>query len=199
MNLGVCAAEGASAATPDKPVSPKTCAQGPTLGWSVAPSDPRFSSVSFRCLRLRRLPSRTPRAQRGLSLLELLVAFAILGISLGLLYRSMGTSARNVVDMGHQQQAAMLAESLLLARDSVAAEGWNESGAFAGFSWQVRSAPYMHGLRQGLPSPVVAQPEALALHQVRMTVRWEDGSRPRVLEIETLLPQRRPEPGEVLP
>lgn len=138
------------------------------------------------------------RRQHGLSLLELLVAFAILGISLGLLYRSMGSSARNVADMGHQQQAAMLAESLLSARDSVAAEGWNETGEFAGFSWQVRSAPYMQGLRQGLPSPVVAQPEAVALHQVRMTVRWVDGSRSRALEMETLLPQRKPGPGEVI-
>lgn len=143
-------------------------------------------------------PGAAPRAQRGLSLLELLVAFSILGMSLGLLYRSMGTSARNVVDMGHQQQAAMLAESLLSARDSVAADGWNENGEFAGFSWQVRSAPYMHGMRPSLPSPVVAQPETVALHQVRMTLQWVDGSRPRVLEIETLLPQRKPEAGEVI-
>lgn len=141
---------------------------------------------------------RISRVQRGLSLLELLVAFAILGISLGLLYRSMGGSARNVADMGYQQQAAMLAESLLSTRDSVTADGWNEDGGFAGFAWQVRSTPYMHGMRPGLPSPVVAQPETVALHQVRMTVRWIDGSRPRVLDMETLLPQRKPEPGEVL-
>ena len=93
----------------------------------------------------------------------------------------------------------MLADSLLSVRDSVAADGWNENGEFAGFSWQVRSAPYMQGMRPSLPSPVVAQPETVALHQVRMTLRWVDGSRPRVLEIETLLPQRRPGPGEVLP
>lgn len=139
-----------------------------------------------------------PSAQRGLSLLELLVAFAILGISLGLLYRSMGSSARNVADMGHQLQAAMLAESLLSTRESVAADGWNEDGEAAGFSWQLRSVPYMQGMRQGVPSPLVAQPEAIVLHQVRITVRWVDGSRPRMLEIETLLPQRKPEPGEVI-
>ena len=50
--LGVWAAEGASAATRDKPVSHGTtsCAQGLTLGLSVAPRDPRFSHVSLRCL-----------------------------------------------------------------------------------------------------------------------------------------------------
>lgn len=141
---------------------------------------------------------RVSHSQHGLSLLELLVAFAILGMSLGLLYRSMGSSARNVADMGLQQQAAMLAESLLSARDAVAADGWNEDGEYAGFSWQVRSAPYMHGLRQGAPSPATAPPGALALHHVRIVLRWVDGSRPRVLEVETLLPQRKPEPGEVV-
>lgn len=135
-------------------------------------------------------------AQRGLSLLELLVAFAILGMSLGLLYRSMGSSARNVADMGYQQQAAMLAESLLGARDAVAADGWNEEGTSARFTWQVRSAPYMQGLRAGLPSPVAARPETVALHHVWITVRWMDGVRPQALEAETLLPQRKPEPSE---
>ena len=59
--LGVWAAEGASAATRDKPVSHGTtsCAQGPTLGLSVAPRDPRFSHVSLRCL----LPPTLPGAE----------------------------------------------------------------------------------------------------------------------------------------
>jgi integron integrase len=55
--IGVCAAEGTSAATRDKPISRGTtsCAQGPTLGLSVPPRDPRFSRVSLRCLLPRRL------------------------------------------------------------------------------------------------------------------------------------------------
>jgi hypothetical protein len=49
---GVCAAEGTSAATREKPVSHGTNsgAQGPALGMSVSPRDPRFSPVSLRCL-----------------------------------------------------------------------------------------------------------------------------------------------------
>ena len=54
--LGAWAAEGASAATREKPVSPGTtsCAQGLTLGLSVSPSDPRFSQVSLQRLLPRR-------------------------------------------------------------------------------------------------------------------------------------------------
>jgi hypothetical protein len=55
--LGACAAEGASAATREKPVSHGTtsCAQGATLGFSASPRDPLFSPVSLRCLLPRRL------------------------------------------------------------------------------------------------------------------------------------------------
>lgn len=134
--------------------------------------------------------------QCGLSLLELLVAFAILALSLGLLYRSMGASARSVSDMGYQQQAALLAESLLSSRDSVAADGWNESGAREGFDYRIASAPYGYGLNRTIPAPAVTTPGATVLHEVLVSVSWLDGTRRRALEIRTLLPQRRPDPLE---
>lgn len=137
------------------------------------------------------------RAQRGLSLLELLVAFAIMAMALGLLYRSMGSSARNVAEMVYQQQAAMVAESLLSARESVSEEGWTESGESAGFTWQVKSAPYPQEVRRET-APVGAIPiTATKLHQVLITIRWFDGSRQQAFEMQTLLPQRRQDPGEV--
>lgn len=137
------------------------------------------------------------RAQRGLSLLELLVAFAIMAMALGLLYRSMGSSARNVAEMVYQQQAAMVAESLLSARESVSEEGWTESGESAGFTWQVKSAPYLQEVRRET-APVGAIPiTATKLHQVLITIRWFDGSRQQAFEMQTLLPQRRQDPGEV--
>ncbi|MDZ7862946.1 HAMP domain-containing sensor histidine kinase [Acidovorax sp.] len=69
--LGACAAEGASAATPDKPVSPgiTSGAQGATLGLSVLPSDPRFSDVSLRCLLPRTLLAPEPQQGFGLGCL----------------------------------------------------------------------------------------------------------------------------------
>lgn len=128
--------------------------------------------------------------QRGFSLLELLVAFAIMAMSLGLLYRVAGGSARHVSDVVQQQQAAWLAESLLASRSSVRADGWNEQGESAGFKWQVRSS---------LSASAVSAPEAVPLHEIRLSVSWTTGSRPGQLDLITLLPERKPMPGEVTP
>ena len=129
------------------------------------------------------------RSQSGFSLLELLVAFAILAMSMGLIYKSMGTSARNVGDMTHHQQASMLAESLLASRDSVTDQGWNESGEHPPFAWRVSSQPYA--------SEINVQ-DMVLLHHVNIMISWFDGVRQKQLEVQTLLPQRKPMPGEVV-
>lgn len=139
-----------------------------------------------------RLHGQKPRfkaaTQRGFSLLELLVAFSIMALSLGLLYRVAGGSARNVSDVVQIQQAGWLAESILASRSSVLEGGWNEDGESAGFIWQVRSSPFDSGIN-------ILQ--AIPLHSVRIAVSWTGGSRPGQLELVTLLPQRKPKPGEV--
>ena len=137
----------------------------------------------------RKLPSKSA-TQRGFSLLELLVAFSIMALSLGLLYKVAGGSARNVSDVVQSQQAGWLAESILASRSSVLEGGWNEDGESAGFVWQVRSVPFNSGIN-------ILQ--AIPLHSVRIAVSWTAGSRPGQLELVTLLPQRKPVPGEVNP
>ena len=119
-------------------------------------------------------------------MLELLVAFVIMGISLGMLYQATGTDARNIDRVQQTYSATLLGESLLSWRDTVPETGWNESGRSAGFDWQISSAPF--------PTAVQA-PNAPVLHEITLAITWSDSGRVQRLDLVTLRPQRRPVPG----
>ena len=134
---------------------------------------------------------RLHRRQRGFSLLEILVAFAIAAMALGMLYRVTGNNARQAGGLGQQERAMLLAESLLAAHPSVPPQGLAESDQGAGFEWQVASRPY--------PTPAGNQPQAARLHEVLVSVHWLDGARPRQFDLASLRPERLAVPGRAPP
>lgn len=106
------------------------------------------------------------QAQRGFSLIEVLVAFSIMGLSLGALYDVLGGSVRAVAQAERHTRAVLIAESVLARFDSIPPEGLDDAGASGEFSWQIQSVPV---------APLEGRPDAWTLHQVVVDVQWDDG------------------------
>jgi general secretion pathway protein I len=124
------------------------------------------------------------RRSAGFTLLEVVVALAILAIALGVLYRAVGGGVRTVGDLSAYSRAVAVGESVLQMRDSVPAEGWNESGQWEGFRWSVASAPYDPGNGDaGVP-----------LYRVQVDVAWSDGLRERTFSLASLRPEQTVRP-----
>lgn len=121
-------------------------------------------------------------SQRGFSLLEVLVAVAIMAFSLGMLYEASGGAVRGIDDTRQHMRASILAQGLLQSRDAVPAAGWTDAGQSAGFRWNVRSAPF----RPGTPDGRVP-----TLHEVEVVVAWNGRRGAQHLTLKTLLPQGR--------
>jgi len=122
---------------------------------------------------------RAPLRSAGFTLLEVVVALAIMAIALGVLYRAVGGGVRTVGDLSAYSRAVAIGESVLQMHDAVAAGGWSESGQWEGFRWSVASAPYEPGSGAGVP-----------LHRVQVDVAWSDGLRDRSLSLVSLRPQQ---------
>ncbi len=134
-------------------------------------------------MRAQSAPTRLPAG--GFTLLELLVALAIMGMSLALLYRASGSGARNVADIEAYQRAVMVGQSVLDLRSTVPASGWSAAGTDGAYAWRVTSAPYPTG---------VAAPNVPPLHALEIRIEW--GQPRRELLLRTLKPERKPpEPG----
>ena len=111
---------------------------------------------------------QTKRYSSGFSLLEMVVAMAILAISLGIMYQAVGGATRNVRADEKYAYAVELARSLLASNAQVPRSGLDVKGDTQGeFSWQVHTSS-------------VDLPKALspgALQAIAVTVSWPDRGR----------------------
>ncbi|GGJ99123.1 type II secretion system protein XpsI [Luteimonas terricola] len=132
--------------------------------------------------------------QRGYTLIEVLVAFAVLALALTFLLGTLSGATRQVRWSADAGRAALHAQSLLAdigvgvplepGRD----EGELEDGRYR---WQLEVAPYVDPLR---PGNAPQDPFAAQLLQLRLELAWGEGARAQRLVLDSLR-LVQPEPG----
>ncbi|MEM1153958.1 MAG: type II secretion system protein [Pseudomonadota bacterium] len=117
---------------------------------------------------------RATDLQSGFSLLEMVVAIAILSLALGALYQAATGATRNVRAQEKYTYGVELARSLLAFHAQVPVGGVQQSGETqGGFLWRVATQPIELN-RSTLTSA--------RLHAIEVSVSWQDGRRrPEIL------------------
>lgn len=120
-----------------------------------------------------------PVGERGFSLMEVLVAFAVLAIVMGAVLQVFSGGLRNLKVGGDISAAATWAESHLarLGRDLEVVPGV-QSGEADGLRWEERIEPYAAIDASAL--------EGGALYEVTLSVYWGAFDRPRSFQLSTL-------------
>lgn len=121
------------------------------------------------------------RRQEGFSLPEVLVAFVILSISLGVLLQVFATGLRNAGTADDYTQATLYAESILAAigRETPLSEGQHSGPINDRFSWRSTVAPYT----DDMPDPEKTHVRA---YRVEVEVFWDGLAQTRSVMLETL-------------
>ena len=113
---------------------------------------------------------------RGFSLLEILVAFTILALSLGVVMQIFSGSMRNADITRDQAEATALAQTLLASVGVETPLGTSDSsGSFADrFRWHLSIVPYDDGHRLGATGNIGAL-SLTTLWMATASVHWNSG------------------------
>ena len=124
------------------------------------------------------------RRQHGFTLLEVIVAFALLALALSLLLGSLSGASRQVRDSADSSRATLHAQSLLAQLGAgEALQPGRQQGGFEGdrYQWQLDVVPFA----DPLAARAQLDPGAPQLLDVRLAVRW-GGERGQAMEWRTL-------------
>jgi len=122
-------------------------------------------------------------AQQGFSLLEILIAFSILALSLGILLNIFSGGLRRTIISEEYQQAVVIAESKLAAAgvETELDEGLTQGDVQDKFFWQVQVQAY--NLEE---AGLEAESVTVFPYHVMATVEWAAGDNNRQVVLRTL-------------
>lgn len=134
------------------------------------------------------------RRDDGFTLLEVLVAFVIAAMALGLLFEAAADGVTAVRAAGRTEEAVSRAKSHLaaLGRDVMLADGTFEGDDGDGYRWRIRIAPVATSAPAALPAPGGVRPWPLTLYAIAVTLSWTQDGRDYevVLRTERLTARR---------
>jgi general secretion pathway protein I len=120
------------------------------------------------------------RSSEGFSLLEVLVAFAILALSLGVLMQLFSGGMRSALIGSSYSRAVDLAESTLaLVGTEIPLQPGSQAGEEKGLRWELNIQPYV-------PEGLLAPPQDIQAFQVSVRVTWEGSGSGRSISLDTL-------------
>ena len=131
--------------------------------------------------------------QRGFTLIEVMVAFIIASLALGLLFQAASSNGTAAHLAGNYEEAVSRAKShmTMVGRESDIAPGEQEGDDGGGYRWHVTITPSAMAQPPQNPTPE----NRLVLYNVEVSISWADGGRPHSVVLHTQRIATRPANG----
>jgi len=137
-----------------------------------------------------RTNGRSGTGSAGFTLIEILVALALLGLTIGAIASVLGNSAQGYTAADSAQTALSLAEDKLESAGVIGPlrVGQTEGRFDERFSWRLAVTNYRDRSPAGAaPSPAAAaQPDGPGLFRIEVTVGWREGVRQSQIALSTV-------------